>query len=78
MEQINIFPNPASDILNWENFENPNRIEIFDLTGKLLIKEKVLESNGSINISKLISNKYFVRITNQKGNSITKKFFVIK
>jgi hypothetical protein len=63
---FNIYPNPASIYLNINNQNNftSDKLEIFNVYGKLVMQEKIKTSQYkiSINISKLINGVYFVRI----------------
>lgn len=61
--QINIYPNPVSDILYYTtNEDKPVLIQIFDLTGKLMRTKKATEKEGTINISELNKGIYLVKI----------------
>ncbi|MBN2595266.1 MAG: T9SS type A sorting domain-containing protein [Marinifilaceae bacterium] len=74
---IAIYPNPVEDIVNIqipENLITNNNysIEIYNLTGKLLIKKKVENNTNSIDLSNSPSGTYIVKlITDQE--IITKK-----
>ncbi|MCD6367149.1 MAG: S8 family peptidase [Bacteroidales bacterium] len=70
--QIQIFPNPANDILTIEgnfNLEEINKITIFDVSGRI-VKPLVCSKNKNIqlNISQLSSGIYFIKVTT--GNKI--------
>jgi len=58
---INIYPNPAKNIINIRNAENAN-IKIYDLIGKLVLSTNNVDKDQSINISNLKDGTYFVRI----------------
>ncbi|OFX60305.1 MAG: hypothetical protein A2046_05725 [Bacteroidetes bacterium GWA2_30_7] len=63
--KLNIYPNPASDILNINISElnnNEGNIEIFDLSGRMI--QTVSEIQDKINISKLENGIYLIRIKN--------------
>ncbi len=60
----NIFPNPVSDILIIENFDNNHyKIEIFNIDGQLELKEF---DNIKINVTNLKSGLYFYKISSDK------------
>lgn len=62
-EAIEIYPNPVSEILNIELNENINDIEIYSLSGKLVLKKnKINSSKDEINISKIDTGIYYVKI----------------
>ena len=71
---INIYPNPAKDVLNIYNAENAN-ISIFDIVGKLVISENNISATQSINISNLTKGTYFVTIN--RNNSVETQKIVI-
>jgi hypothetical protein len=64
-----IFPNPASDILNIETElkENTN-VEIYNISGIRIAAQVITDNISSINISKLTSGLYFIKV----GNSVQK------
>ncbi|RLB03004.1 MAG: hypothetical protein DRG59_12225, partial [Deltaproteobacteria bacterium] len=67
--QIQIFPNPANDILTIEgnfNLEEIKKITIFDVSGRI-IKPLVCSKNKNIqlNISQLSSGIYFIKVVTE-------------
>ena len=69
--EIKIFPNPTSNMLYVSNMSGANLISIFDLNGKLVIKEKLSEEQ--INVSSLQKGIYIIKIEN-KNNIFSHKF----
>lgn len=74
--QIAVFPNPSKGIFNI-GFGNlsPNQIEVYDISGKLIMKKNKLEvSNNqtSIDLSNASNGVYFVKIATE-NNTITKR-----
>ena len=67
-QDIRIFPNPTSGILNIVIPENNlnNKIMLFDLTGKLLKNEEL--STSTININELHPGIYLLRVVTGNGN----------
>lgn len=68
---IDIFPNPSKDILNIkvENNEHINKkaeLEIVNLMGEVVLKNRIYLESSEINVSSLSAGIYFVKIT--KGN----------
>jgi len=57
-----IYPNPVSDILYIKS-DNIQQVEIYDLTGRLLIKE----NTSSINVNNLKPGIYIVKVTTADG-----------
>ncbi|AFL80026.1 Outer membrane protein Omp28 [Aequorivita sublithincola DSM 14238] len=73
-DKINLYPNPATTILNLRNAENAN-ILIYDVLGKLIISQKNVAMDSLINVSKLRDGTYFMKIS--KDNLTTTKRFLI-
>ena len=60
-----LFPNPSTEFVNIESGSEFDKIEIVDLQGRILVSQKVAEtSNFQLNISKLKSANYIVRLFN--------------
>lgn len=66
---INVYPVPALDFLNIELAAESNKevsLEVFDITGRLLVQKKVTLDTGanlvSIEVSELVSGTYLLRI----------------
>ncbi|MCD4770266.1 MAG: T9SS type A sorting domain-containing protein, partial [Bacteroidales bacterium] len=71
--KINIYPNPANDIINVE-YDRDFIMEIFDVTGK-----KVLTSiTQKTNISKLNSAMYIILIKSKNGRLLKSKKIIKK
>jgi hypothetical protein len=74
--QIAVYPNPSNGIFNiaFGNL-NPNKIEVYDISGKLILQKNQLEvSNNQTNIdlSNTSDGVYFVKISTE-NNTITKR-----
>ena len=75
IEQIKVYPNPTTDILNIKTSLEINRIEIYDLLGKN-IKSYTKVSNSAIDISQLETGLYLVKVYSKdksKTFKITKR-----
>ena len=61
MEAISVYPNPTRDVIfvGANNDLSVQRVEVFDLTGQMVISSTKVE----IQVSDLESGIYFVRIT---------------
>jgi hypothetical protein len=66
-----LYPNPSHNVLTVEypRVDEVISIEIFDLTGKIVLKEKMLSEKHSFSIADLTSGIYVARFGNQ-----TKRF----
>ncbi|TVR78272.1 MAG: T9SS C-terminal target domain-containing protein [Chitinophagaceae bacterium] len=63
-----IFPNPGNDLLNISMLntkaEAKSELEIYDINGRLIIREEINGANYSLNTNSLRPGMYVVRITN--------------
>lgn len=70
---IKIYPVPANAGIHIESTRTTiEKLEIYDVTGKLLLKKKINANYAKIDISSLEKGMYLMNITNQNGR-ITKK-----
>ena len=74
-KQLNVYPNPFSQVFTIENLQTPSDITVFDLTGKLIHKMSVSDSHVLMDLSQHPSGIYSVNI---KDKLDTKVFRVIK
>ncbi|MFC5282753.1 T9SS type A sorting domain-containing protein [Pedobacter alpinus] len=69
LKELSVYPNPASSLVNLSfDAEVYQKVEIIDLTGKMLVNETInkQESNISLDISKLATGVYNIKLTGQK------------
>lgn len=71
LEEINIFPNPASDILNISGITLDSEFEIYNVAGQKVSEGKI--KNKTVNISRLLKGVYFIQIK-EKENPVKLKF----
>ena len=62
LENINIYPNPASEYITIDNAKNAN-YELYNIQG-MKVQSGKLDNSSRINIASLASGSYFVRINN--------------
>jgi hypothetical protein len=77
---MHVFPNPAKSYLNVEtNSPDNQQLEIYDLSGKLLVTTSFL-NQSKIDISSLPSGTYIYKVFSQNSGEITatNKFNVIR
>jgi hypothetical protein len=66
---FNVYPNPATDLLNIETVLELKSVEIYNIQG-----QRVLKSNKKqINISKLYLGMYMLNICDMENNIFIKK-----
>lgn len=64
-KQVTVFPNPANDIINVK-LKSGNNIsyKIYNITGEVLIQNKLVENNTSISLTNFDEGVYFIEINN--------------
>ncbi|MDG1841901.1 MAG: T9SS type A sorting domain-containing protein [Crocinitomicaceae bacterium] len=74
---INISPNPTSDILNLtiNDFESYS-YSLYELNGKLLNSNKIINENTNLNLQNLARSTYILKVF--KKNQFIKSFKIIK
>ena len=66
LEQLQISPNPASDVLRFESTES-GLISVFATDGKLVLEEQIQQGPTQLNIQNLPSGTYQVILRNAEG-----------
>ena len=70
--QYFIYPNPSSDFVNiYTNNQDAYTVQVYSLSGKVLIVHNSDNGNTSVNLKDLASGIYFIRIINSLGNQET-------
>jgi hypothetical protein len=77
--EINLYPNPVSDILNitfGKLNSNSVSLKIYNTTGQQVYSQSIAGNTRQfgINVSDLAKGVYFVRINTENGKTIVKKF----
>ena len=73
-KNINIFPNPANDILNIDFVEDfTGLVDIFDISGRVVLSNSQKEKNIlQFDISSLAKGIYYIKLNSDKGIYIRK------
>jgi len=66
---VNVYPNPATDVLNFQVNEEVNSIELFGMDGKLAMTS----TQNAMNISALPNGIYYYTVKTISGKSLTGK-----
>lgn len=74
-ENIEIYPNPAKDVLNINSAFAIKEVEIYDALNRLIEKRKANKRNIQLNIANYKAGSYIVKINTTKG-SVKKKLIV--
>ena len=75
---LGLFPNPANQILHIYT-SGPMQekwIEVLDLNGKMLIKEKTRKNNTALAVDRLPAGLYFLKITARDGTILSGRKFM--
>ena len=67
---ITLFPNPSRGIFNIQTKNTIQLIELYDISGRLLITKIGNDKTGKLDITDKINGIYFVKITTDKGVNI--------
>ena len=59
---IKIYPNPANTVLNIANADNYRTLSIYNMRGKLVLREQIFTPPNEINIQKLPSGMYILSL----------------
>lgn len=69
---VTLYPNPVQSNELYFNSSTPLNVEIYDITGKLILSKNLKNSSKSIEISDLNSGLYIVKMTNDFGVQVKK------
>ncbi|RNA63369.1 T9SS C-terminal target domain-containing protein [Chryseobacterium nematophagum] len=69
---IQLYPNPVSDMLNITNVSDKVHYKIHSITGQLIDQGIII--NGQINVSKLLTGTYYISIEEKNKDSYHSKF----
>ena len=73
--EISIYPNPATTTLNLSSTEIMDfTLSITDIAGRVILKDKILDSFHSVDVSNLTAGMYLLRLASQDGATKTVKF----
>lgn len=70
LENISFFPNPTNGAITIKGLKEKGNVKVFNSTGQVIFDQL---SDEQIDISGNPAGLYFMRITNEDGNSVTEK-----
>ncbi len=70
---LTIYPNPIAERMNFNGFENIEKVIVQTVTGKNIITDREISKQGSLDVKTLKSGVYIVRIIYSDGRQIAKK-----
>lgn len=76
LNELTIYPNPVSDLLNYSTRSKIEKIQIYNVLGKLIKEVTPNQNTNEINISNLTDGVYFIAFQSEDKKA-TKKFIKI-
>ena len=76
--KMDVFPNPARQVLNisMTGYNDQKIIEVFDLNGKKMIKEIVLQNNSTLRLNNLVAGIYLLKVSTPDGTVLSQHKFI--
>jgi hypothetical protein len=74
--KVQVFPNPATDVINVVSDLNVKSITLVNYVGQMVYNQNVNSNNIQINVSNYVTGMYFVTIETIEGNVITKRIAI--
>ena len=76
-KNISIYPNPVDNILYFGNINSSYEVSVFDISGSLVKRFNINDSNASVNMEDLNAGLYFIQfLDKQTMNKMVKKLLV--
>lgn len=75
--EVNVYPNPASDKINITGISTESYLVIFDVNGKLMERSRLKKNNTTINTTNYENGIYFYQITALTGKPVGKGKFIV-
>lgn len=71
---VSLYPNPSNELINISFGEDKlSKLELYDITGKLLFKKELNANTYALNIANYPLGTYLVKVYNQNNASLNKK-----
>jgi hypothetical protein len=78
-DEINIYPNPARDVLIISSGKNLlSRFELFNSLGKLIKTDTINSNKIYLSTSSYAEGMYYIRVTTPRGSMVVKPVSIIK
>lgn len=75
---LNVFPNPVSDVLNFEmDYHKAATAVVMDITGRKIATESFVLGKASLNVSNYNKGIYLYQVTNEEGKVIKAGKFIV-
>lgn len=73
-QALNVYPNPATDVVYFDAIENVNSVEVYNVAGKLIHSESTMQN--SLNVTELEKGIYFLVVRTNDGMAHSSKVMV--
>jgi hypothetical protein len=73
---LNVYPNPASSVLNIEYVKAPYKVLLFNSLSVLVQSEVSENPSHKLNVGQLKKGLYLIRIQDYENNTVTKKVLI--
>jgi hypothetical protein len=74
---VNVYPNPAKNVLNISSTENISNVKMMNVFGQIIFSNNVNGNNTVINTSDYAEGVYYIQMQTEKG-IVTKNISIIK
>ncbi|WP_299776523.1 T9SS type A sorting domain-containing protein [uncultured Formosa sp.] len=68
ISDIKIYPNPASNVINFKNITSEHQIMIYNMMGQKVLNYTITQANNSVNVSKLPKGMYIISFKDYTTN----------
>lgn len=75
---VNVYPNPANNMVNINASSVIDDIEIVNIAGQSVYTATISENNAQVNVSALAAGMYFVKVNTANGENFTKKITIAR
>jgi len=70
IEDLVIYPNPATNVLNINAATPITNVEVVNVLGQVLVSEKSISNISQIDVSRLSTGNYFIRVTSENNTNV--------
>ena len=67
---VSVYPNPSNGTIHLNGLSIGQDLKIYNMTGKLVYSDRVGSIGLELNLNRLTSGKYFIRISGLSGHQI--------
>jgi hypothetical protein len=71
-DSLKVYPNPVKDILKISAKAKIENIEIYTITGQLVLSQKIYSDGGEINVANLAGGAYIIHAFSEGGKNCIK------